>query len=149
MQPLLWNTLREVLAETESSISPGNAEIHWGILLIYLTIFVSFPENKPHSMEIIGVLFLSHNNPLRMQGRKLKGAGPQWNPWATVTDLACLPLDFWLYRMNNCPVIHGSTFLLLATKRNLGQLRVKRHIWILSQNLFDSNTCSLNPYFTL
>lgn len=119
----------------ESNLSPGNPEIHWGISLIYLTLIASFPENKLHSIEIFGVIFLSHNNPLRMQDRKLKGADPQWNPWATVTALACLPLDFWLYRMHNSPVIHGSAFLLPAIKCNLSWLRVKRCTWNMSQNL--------------
>lgn len=72
---------------------PGNPKIHRVILLVYLTIIGSFPENKLHSMEM-GVVFLSlHNNPLRMLGRKLERMsnngipdydGPGLPPWTLV-----------------------------------------------------------------
>lgn len=56
--------LEKLQAEIDrSSISPGNTEIHRVILLVYLTIVGSFPDNKLHSVEIWGFYFCPTTTP--------------------------------------------------------------------------------------
>lgn len=80
MEHLLWTHLGK-LSRKLSSISLGNPKIHRVILLVYLTSLSldPFPENKLHSMEIGGCIFVPWQQSPKDAGR-WKNC-PQWNPW--------------------------------------------------------------------